>query len=116
TTANDVINKYLVAIGGADKINSIKDFMYTAAGNVQGQDITFKREYKAPDKLLINITVPAMNMTVQKLVVNGDNVSMSNMGNNQDIDESEKKRYKEDLNVVPETNFSKNGYTLQLAP
>jgi hypothetical protein len=60
TTANDVINNFLTAVGGADKINSIKDFSYVAKGTVQGQDIQFEKKYKSPDKLLLLITLPAI--------------------------------------------------------
>ncbi len=59
TTANDVINKYLTAIGGADKIKTIKDLTVSAKGSVQGQDISFKREYKVPGKMLVLVTLPA---------------------------------------------------------
>jgi hypothetical protein len=116
TTAIDVINKYLAAVGGADKINSIKDLSYTATGNVQGQDITFARKYKLPGKMLLSISLPSMNMTVQKLVVNGDSVTMNAQGQNISIDDADKKRYQEMATPYPEINYSKPGYTLQLAP
>ncbi len=116
TTANDVINKYLTAIGGTDKINSIKDLYFTATGSVQGQDIKFTREYKVPGKMLVLIMLPSMNMTAQKLVVNGDSVLMTNMNNVMPVDEATRNRYKEQTTPFTEVNFNKTGYTLQLAP
>ena len=116
TTANDVINKYITAIGGADKINGIKDFSYTATGDVQGQNIKFTREYKLPGKMLLEVTLPAMNMTAQRLVVNGDSISMTAQGKNYPVDEADKKRYQEQAYPFTEINYSKPGYSLQLAP
>ncbi len=116
TTAIDVINKYLSAVGGADKINSIKDLSYTATGNVQGQDITFVRKYKVPGKMFFSISLPAMNMNIQKLVVNGDSVSMTAQGQAIDLEDADKKRYQEMTSFYPEINYSKPGYALQLDP
>lgn len=116
TSANDVINKYLNAIGGAGKLRDVKDLSYTAKGNVQGQDIVFTREYKVPDKMLILITLPNMNTTAQKLVVNGDNVSMINMGSTVPVPDAAKKRYLEMTAPFSELNYSNAGYKLQLAP
>ncbi|MBV9962620.1 MAG: M1 family peptidase [Parafilimonas sp.] len=116
TTANDVINKYLTAIGGVNKINDVKDYSFTATGSVQGQDISFTRKFKVPGKMLLEISLPAMNMTIQKLVVNGDNVSMTSQGQAATINENDKKRYQEGAYPFTEVNYSKTGYTLQLAP
>jgi outer membrane lipoprotein-sorting protein len=116
TTANDVINKYLTAIGGADKINNIKDYSYTATGSVQGQSISFTREYKVPGKMLLVISLPGMNTTLQKLVVNGDSVSMVAQGQAVPVKEDDKKHYLELANPFAETSFNKPGYTLQLSP
>jgi len=86
-TPANVINTYLKAIGGADKIKDIKDFSYTATGNVQGQDIKLEYKYKAPDHILQAISLTASNMVVQKTLVKGDSVSMSSMGQAQPVDD-----------------------------
>jgi len=116
TSANDVINKYLNAIGGADKLKDVKDLSYTATGSVQGQNISFTREYKVPGKMLILVTLPGMNTTAQKLVVNGDSVSMINMGNPVPVGDASKKRYIEQATPFPELNYNNAGYKLQLEP
>ena len=116
TTANDVINKYLTAVGGTDKINAIKDLSIVATGTVQGQNISFTREFKVPGKMLILVTVPSMNMTVQRLVVNGDSVSMMNMNTSTPVDNATANRYKEQAFPFPELNYTKTGYTLTLEP
>ena len=115
TTANDVINKYLTAIGGADKINAIKDLSFTAKGSVQGQDVVFSRKYKMPGKMLLEISLPNMNMTVQKLLVTQDSVTLNAQGQTIPLDDADKKRYQEQAYPIPEVNYAK-GYTVSLAP
>ena len=116
TTANDVINKYIIAIGGADKINNIKDFSYSAKGTVQGQSINFERKFKSPGKMILLVTLPSMNMTAQKLIVNGDSVTSSAMGQSAPVSAADKKRFQELAFPFPEVNYNKPGYTMQLAP
>lgn len=115
TTANDVINKYLTAIGGADKINALKDFSYSAKGSVQGQEIVFGRKFKVPGNMLLEISLPSMNMTVQKLLVTPTDVTLNAQGQSIPLDDADKKRYQEQAYPFPEVNYSK-GYTLDLAP
>jgi hypothetical protein len=83
---------------------------------VQGQNITFTRKYKLPGKMILLIDVPAMNMTVQKLLVSGDSVTLTAQGQTAQIDEANKKRYLESATPFPEINFAKPGYDLKLAP
>jgi hypothetical protein len=115
-SAADVINNYLKAIGGADKIKDIKDFSYTATGNVQGQGIQLVNKYKAPDHILQTVTLTSSNTVVQKTLVNGDSVSISAMGQPQTIEDAARKQIKEQAKPFPEVDYSKPGYRLSLAP
>jgi hypothetical protein len=115
-TPANVINTYLKAIGGADKIKDIKDLSYTATGNVQGQDIKLEYKYKAPDHILQAISLTASNTVVQKTLVKGDSVSMSSMGQSQPVDDANGKKIKEQAVPFPELDYSKPGYLLSLAP
>jgi hypothetical protein len=116
TTANDVINKYLTAIGGADKINNIKDLYYIASGSIQGQNIQFTRKYIVPGKMLLIISFPGLNRTAQKLVVNADSVLLTAQGQTIPLNDEDQERYREQAYPFPEINFTKNGYDLQLSP
>jgi hypothetical protein len=115
-TANDVINNYLKAIGGKDKIQSIKDFTYLAKGNVQGQELELVQKYKAPDNFLLTISLPANNMQIQKELVKGDSVSLMAMGHEQPLDEEIKKRIKASAMPVPEIQYEKSGTGISLQP
>jgi hypothetical protein len=115
-SANEVISNYLKAIGGADKIKAIKDYSYTAKGNVQGQGIQYVAKYKAPSHMLLMITLTASNQVLQKVVVNGNDVSLSAMGQNHTVDSATKERVKEEALPFPETEFLNSSYQLSLMP
>lgn len=115
-SAKDVIDNYLKAAGGADRIKSIKDFSYTAKGNVQGQGIELIYKYKSPDRILSAISLTASNTVVQKELVNGDSVSIMAMGQPQQVDDATKKLIKEEAIPFAELQFSNPGYELTLAP
>ncbi len=115
-TATNVIDNYLKAIGGKDKIDNVKDFSYTAKGEVQGQGIELANKYKTPDHMLLTITLTSSNTIVQKELVKGDSVSLMVMGNTQQLDEDTKKRIKESAVPFPEIQYANSGAQLSLAP
>ena len=115
-SASDVISNYLKAVGGADKIKAIKDYSYTATGSVQGQEIQYVNKYKAPDKILLMISLNAGNRVLQKVLVNGDMVSMSSMGQSRPVDSASKEEVKAEGLPFPEIQFSNAPYQLSLSP
>ena len=82
-SANDVINKYLQSVGGKEKLTSFQDIVITSTGEVQGQKVVRTQKIKGNDKYLMDITLPDMNMTAVKILVNGDSVKLSQMGQTQ---------------------------------
>jgi hypothetical protein len=115
-TAMDVINNYIKAIGGKEKVQAIKDFSFTARGDVQGQEIDLVNKYKAPDKMLLLITLPASNTVLQKQLIRGDSVSLMAMGTSQNLDDSTKKRIKEFAMPIPEIRYLSAGTPLSIVP
>ncbi|MGI8950295.1 MAG: M1 family metallopeptidase [Chitinophagaceae bacterium] len=114
TSANDVINNYIKNIGGADKLKSIKDFSSTSTGNIQGQDLVYTTKYKSPNKYSVDIELPGMNVTANRIVVNGDSIHLIQMGQPVPVDESSTNIYKENATIFPELNYANNGYKTQL--
>lgn len=113
-TALDVINNYIKAIGGKEKIEAIKDFTYLANGEVQGQSLDFVQKYKVPGDMLLTITLTSSNMVIQKELIKGDSVSLMAMGNQQQLDEKTKERIKASAFPVPEIQYEKSGTQLSL--
>ncbi len=116
TTAASVINNYLSAIGGQDKVKNIKDVSLTYTGDVQGQNVVFEKKYKMPDFYLMNVTLPAMELTASKILVKGDSVSMVQMGMPLPVSDEMKTALKENALLFPEMEFIKKGYTMDLTP
>jgi outer membrane lipoprotein-sorting protein len=113
-SATSVIDKYLSAIGGRDKVAAVKDLTMSSTGNVQGQNFTQTLKIKGPDKYLMQIDLPDMNMQAVRLVVNGDSVTVAQMGQSPAVDEDTKKEIREESLLFPELYFSKEGYKLEL--
>lgn len=61
-TADEVINNYVTAIGGMDKINSINTAKMSGKFSAGSMDISFIRYYKRPSKMKMEMTIQGMTM------------------------------------------------------
>lgn len=61
-TADEVINNYVTAIGGMEKINSIKSARMSGKFSAGSMDITFTRLYKKPMKMKMEMQIQGMTM------------------------------------------------------
>lgn len=77
-SAEDVIKKYITAIGGEDALKKIKDVTIVRSAVVQEVPITITEVRKTPDKL--KIMIEGMDMVFQKVVVNKDKGYQENRG------------------------------------
>ena len=78
-TAEQVIDKFVTAIGGKEKLLQVKDQTMTGTMSVQGMDITLNLTQKAPNKYLMLMSTP---MGDQKVLFDGQTGGMySSMGN-----------------------------------
>ena len=68
-TAQEVIDKNIAAIGGADKVAAVKSLQYDQAMNIMGMDLTGKATIVVGKSLRNDITVMGQQMTT---VVDGD--------------------------------------------
>jgi len=114
TNAKGVIDNYLAAIGGAEKLKTITDFSETSTGSIQGIDVEMTIKQKSPDKYFQEMSIPAMSMVPIKIVVNGDSVLVLQSGSKVDIPAEAKEYFKSKANIFPELNI--NAADLQLAP
>lgn len=114
-TAQTVIQNYIQAIGGASKLDAVKDMSTETSGSIQGQAILFRREYLMPDKFKMEVIVPGMNnQVVSKVLLNGDSVVMQQMGQNLPISENAREALKDEMHLFPEQQYLKEGYKLSL--
>lgn len=114
-TATTVIKKYIDAIGGAAKLNAVKDVTINADGVLQGAALKLTTSYKAPEKYNYSITAPAYNNApVIKIVSVADNVKANQMGRDYPVDKATAEQIKARYQFFPELLFDKPGYSITL--
>jgi hypothetical protein len=114
-SAKEVIKNYISAVGGEDKLKSIKKLTDSANAEVQGVGILLVQEYRSASSISESIIVPGFNnMVFTHTEVKGDSVSVAEKGQPVQLTASDKNITKEKVNPFPELDYLKNGYTLEL--
>ena len=114
-TASTVINKYFDAIGGESKLKAIDDLTITSEGDIQGVPIKKVSRYKSPGKIYLDLIAPSYNnLVVNRIVVNSDSVLLRQMNNKVPLDSPSKKYLRARTRLLPELDFNKKGYDVQL--
>ena len=90
-TAKEVIDNYISAIGGAEKIYNIVDRTTVMSGTVQGVNITITSYQKAPDKLKQIIKAGSNE---QEIIFDGEKGMMKMAGEEKKIKGSELEKLK----------------------
>ena len=112
-SAEQVIDNYVKALGGAPAIEAITDYKLSATMNAMGQNMDMVIMFKAPHYSLFSMGMG--EMVVQKMVFDGDSYKISGMGGAQEFTEGDEfEAAKAEAAVCPEMNFIKNGYTLSV--
>ncbi|MEX0966693.1 MAG: insulinase family protein [Bacteroidia bacterium] len=110
--AEDVISRYLNAIGGEASIKNVRDINYTYMGSIQGRELQLTLKQKAPNKFLSSMSMGGMEM--QKQVFNGEKARESGMQGTREITGSELDRFRYGTRIVEEMHYSDEGYQLEL--
>lgn len=58
--ADEIVNKYINAIGGLNKIQAVKTLKFSGKTTVSGMDIPFTQTYKRPLMMMSEITIQGM--------------------------------------------------------
>jgi len=108
----DVLNKYIAAIGGKAALEGLKDLTVAATGEQMGQQFNVSIKSVSPDKF--KQTVFMGGNEVQKMVLNGDKGYMTQMGNRQEMPSDEMAEYKEQADLQADLHPGQYGisYTL----
>lgn len=113
-TAGSIIQNYLKAIGGEEKLKTVKDLSLKATASAMGQEIVLQQSYLMPDKYKMTLMLPSQNLTIVKILVNGDSVNMEQMGQSIPLTSEKKTEMKDQANPFQEMNFLHGKYTLKL--
>lgn len=111
-TADKVIQKYIEALGGAEKIVAIKSLKSSSKASVPGAELIINSVQQAPNKAAVEIL--ANGMTFQKIICDGKDVSIVQMGQKAPVDEGTREETLFDSYLVPELFFKDAGVSLAL--
>ncbi|MFY0256063.1 M1 family metallopeptidase [Chitinophaga sp. 30R24] len=118
TTATTILNQYIEAIGGANKLKSVKDYSLQLEGSIQGTSVETNIQAKQPDKFLQTVFIPMANVQTMKLVINGDEVHSFRSGQELVLLPADKAMLKDKNMMFPELHFVslENNAKLELSP
>lgn len=113
TTAQSVIDGYLEAIGGVEKLKGVKDVATEMTASIQGQTINASVKQKTSGKYLMAMSMNGMVLQEQKY--DGEQAEQSAMGQSQKLESPEElASLKRQSMPFPELFYEEWGYTLNL--
>ncbi|MCC8426474.1 M1 family metallopeptidase [Mucilaginibacter sp. UR6-11] len=116
-TAATVVNNYLEAVGGREKLKTIKQLAVTSACASGGLERLRMDLYRQPGIFLQNITLPASHqLNIQHLAISGDSLVLRRMGYPVVLTDSAKESLRANYRLFPELDFGNKDYTLKLEP
>jgi hypothetical protein len=86
-TATSIVDKYIMAIGGKDKVMAVKTTLTTANATIQGTPLVMTMKAAAPNKTSQEISV--MGNSMQKTVFNGTAGYTNARGQKKDMSEEQ---------------------------
>ncbi len=112
-TASAVVMDYIDAIGGNDKLKSVKSIYTAMKTNVMGQDATFETYQVAPNKFAMKINM--MGMTVQEQKYDGTKGLTSQMGQKKIVTEGDElEEMKSQAKMFEQLSYNDAGYKLEI--
>ncbi|MCB9275504.1 MAG: insulinase family protein [Lewinellaceae bacterium] len=112
-TAMDVVDNYLNAIGGRSQASKVQDITFNMTTTVQGMSMEMKMQRKAPNKMLMEVTMNGMALNTTRF--DGEQGMVNAMGSEQKMEGEALEAMKQQALLFPEMEYGKKGYTLTLA-
>jgi predicted Zn-dependent peptidase len=112
-TGKEVIKTYLKAIGGEEKLKTVKAMSLESSMEVQGMgNMTVQIYQMAPGKFSMTMGMPGM--TVMKQVFDGKAGYVEQMGQKQMLEGEMLSRMKHEAQMFPETGYLTDAYQLEV--
>ncbi len=111
-TAEAVVENYLAAIGGREKLEALKDVEIDMKMSMQGMTIDAKMYQKAPDKYRMTISMGGSVLSDTKF--DGKVGKMSGMQGEQVLEGEQLENLQAQSQFMRELNYEDLGYTVQL--
>lgn len=110
-TATSVLQKYVDAIGGNEKLASVQSYTLQAEGEVQGMALNLEIKRTVKDQFMQDLKV--MGNSMSKQVFNGDSGYMIAQGQRIDMSDDEAKKVRQEAVPFPELGLLAGGATLE---
>lgn len=111
-TVRKVLQAYLDAIGGMDKLNIVQSLSVESTGNISGMVLDATSLYLLPDKMIQEMGSKGQVMQTQ--IVNGDVVKVTQMGQSQVIKGEEAESITMQAHPFPEMNLLEKYSSIKL--
>ena len=111
-TAEKVVDGYIAAIGGIEKLQAVKGVKMVMKGEVQGMQMTSSTVHEEPNRIAVEVAVGGNVM--QRIVFDGEKGSMSAMGQTQEMP-TEMVETMKSAHIFPELFFAEDNVKLELA-
>jgi predicted Zn-dependent peptidase len=112
-TAENVVDKYITAIGGKDKVMAVKTTMMVANATIQGTPVVMTTKAAAPNKTSLEISV--MGNTMQKAVFNGEKGYQEAQGQKKEMTAEEIAKAKEESSLFIDFTYT-SGELIRIEP
>jgi predicted Zn-dependent peptidase len=103
---SDVLNKYIEAIGGMEKLKEVESYAMTAEAEMQGMALNLEMKKTADGKFMQGIMVGGSSMSKQ--VFDGEKGYMTMQGQRKDMGEEEIAMVKKEAAPFPELDYLDN--------
>ncbi|MGX1928405.1 M16 family metallopeptidase [Flagellimonas sp. 2504JD4-2] len=102
-TVASILQKYIAAVGGQEKLEGVESYAMTAEAEMQGMKLELELKKTTKDQFMQDVKV--MGNSMQKQVLDGDKGYMIAQGQRKDLSEEEIERIKEESAAFPELNY-----------
>ena len=110
-TAQNVLEKYIEAIGGKEKLMGVESYSLMAEAEMQGTILNLEVKKTSKNQYMQDVKV--MGNSMSKQVVDGDKGYMVMQGQRKDLGEDELKKVKEESAPFPELNLLNTDVALE---
>lgn len=108
-TLQTVLDNFITAIGGKNKVNAVKSVMHKSQGSMQGQTLDMTMKYMTPNKNGMQLEIAAMGMTISKSVFNGTTGYSEAQGQKKPLEGNDLEEAKNGSAPFEELGIVKNG-------
>lgn len=111
-SALDIIDRYIEALGGREKLQNIGSLKMKMSMNMQGMNMKLTRLQQSPDKFAMIIMM--QGNVVQRQVINGDRGITTGMQGSQEITGDDLEKMKLEVTLNPELQYNELGFDMKL--